>query len=283
MVSVLRLTLALGVYAAGCTSSTVVGPHGQQGVADSASSASASAASFSMTDRCGGAPSGHPTMPMPPSASTHGVEIIFGDYNITACNNTAWTFRGLWHKSAAVLTPTGFAQVRHICVSPVYVSCIVAHFCSPSEKTVTNVNLPRHPCPGVRDVVAPEAKRAGGNWTQCDKIFGCAAVGLLEGGATPAQCEAKCASMPNCTAFNVRMVHPGGCSLRNCATGTVPHSTLADFAGYANYPIKCDAWKPPPPGPPPGPPAVKPCPETITGDSPSQSVLHQSIKRWNVF
>ena len=33
-----------------------------------------------------------------------------GDYNVTICNNTAWTFRSFWHNESAVLTATGFAQ-----------------------------------------------------------------------------------------------------------------------------------------------------------------------------
>ena len=85
----------------------------------------------------------------------------------------------------------------------------------------------------------------------------CPPVGLLEGGASVAECEAKCASMPNCTAFNIRMVKPGGCSLRNCPPGTLPAGTLDNFAGFANYPLKCEAWKPAPPG-------SHPCPETTT-------------------
>jgi hypothetical protein len=71
-------------------------PGGQwQRLAQPASAAAV--ASYAMTDRCGSAPSGHPTRPMPPSTTAHGVEITFGEYNITVCNNTAWTFRGLWH------------------------------------------------------------------------------------------------------------------------------------------------------------------------------------------
>jgi hypothetical protein len=40
----------------------------------------------------------------------HVSESASGPYNITVCNNTAWTFRSLWHGGVAVLTPTGFAQ-----------------------------------------------------------------------------------------------------------------------------------------------------------------------------
>ena len=211
--------------------------------------AAVSAASFAMTDRCGDAD--HPaTQPMRPTASAHGVEIIYGDYNITVCNNTAWTFRSLWHAGSAVLTPTGFTQ------------------------TVTNVNLPKHHCLGAGVEEGAVAEMRVSNWTQCSKIFGCEAVGLLEGGAGPAECEAKCASMTNCTAFNVRMVAPGGCSLRHCPPGTLPGGSLLDFAGYADYSLKCDAFKPPPPGPPPGP---KPCPETITAPWPPLRPVAQPI------
>ncbi len=216
---------------------------GWQRVAQFASGAAA-VASYAMTDHCGDAPSGHPTRPMPPSSTAHGVEIVFGDYNITVCNNTAWTFRSLWHGGAAVLTPTGFTQ------------------------TVTNVNLQKHPCDSSQN--PPEVGNGGstgsnsggggGNWTQCSKIFGCPTVGLLEGGAGIAECEAKCALTPNCTAFNLRMIHPGGCSLRNCPAGTVPAGQLRAFAGYADYPIHCDPYSPPPPSPP-GPHS---CPETTT-------------------
>jgi hypothetical protein len=247
-------------------------PGGQwQRLAQPASAAAV--ASYAMTDRCGSAPSGHPTRPMPPSTTAHGVEITFGEYNITVCNNTAWTFRGLWHGGAAVLTPTGFTQ------------------------TVTNVNLHKHPCDSSHNPPAtppPPAEAVagggssggggsssggggGGNWTQCSKIFGCPTVGLLEGGAGIAECEAKCASIPNCTAFNLRMVHPGGCSLRNCPAATLPGGQMRAFAGYADYPIHCDPYKPPPPGPPPPPPGPKPCPETTTALWPPLRPVAQPI------
>lgn len=201
-------------------------PNGGTVVAPSASSG----ASYGTTNRCGSGPSGHPTRPVATTPNTHGVEIIYGGYNLTVCNNTAWTFRGLWYGGAAVLTPTGFAQ------------------------TVSNVNLHKHVCPPP-PTLASLPKTSG--WTECLKLFGCPPVGLLEGGASVADCEAKCASMPNCTAFNVRMVKPGGCSLRNCSAGTLPAGTLDNFAGYASYPLKCEAWKP-------SPPESRPCPETVT-------------------
>ena len=82
-------------------------------------------------------------------------------------------------------------------------------------------------------------------------MFGseCTSVGLLEGGAGPADCEAHCLKRHNCSAFNVRMSKQGGCSLRNCPPGTPPTGSLPGFAGYAHYPVNCDAWKPPPPSP----------------------------------
>eukprot|EP01043_Picozoa_sp_COSAG02_P068460 COSAG02_NODE_11379_length_1736_cov_1.534514_1_plen_452_part_00 len=230
------------------------------------SPSAAAVASYAMTDCCGSPPSGQPTRPMPPATATHGVEIVFGDYNITVCNNTAWTFRSLWHGGVAVLTPTGFTQ------------------------TVTNVNLHKHPCASIHKPPPPlppsnihaEGTGGEGNWTQCSKIFSeCPAVGLLEGGAGVAECEAKCASTANCTAFNLRMVHPGGCSLRNCPPGTVPTSgTAPTFASYVDYPIHCDPYKPPPPGPlppPPLPPGPKPCPETTTSLWPPLRPVKQPI------
>ncbi len=236
-----------------------------QGLQLAQSASAAAVASYAMTDRCGGAPSGHPTVPMPPSTTAHGVEVIFGDYNITVCNNTAWTFRSLWHGGTAVLTPTGFTQ------------------------TVTNVNLQKHSCDSSHGPPAEGAGGSsgssnsgggGGNWTQCSKIFGCPTVGLLEGGAGIAECEAKCASTSNCTAFNLRMIHPGGCSLRNCPAGTPPGGQLRAFAGYAQYPIHCDPYTPPPPGPPPpppSPPGPKPCPETTTALWPPLRPVAQPI------
>ena len=210
-------------------------------------------ASFRMTNRCGGTPEGHPTLPMAPSSSAHGVEIVYGGYNITVCNNTAWTYRSLWHGGAAVLTPTGFTQ------------------------TVTNVNLPKHPCSAMDTATGPRQHRraTGRNWTQCSGIFtGCPAVGLVEGGADVTECEAKCESTPNCTAFNVRMVKPGGCSLRHCPPGTLPTGeALPTFASYASYPLKCEPWKPPAPGHTGG----KPCSETTTALWPPLRPVAQPI------
>ena len=97
----------------------------------------------------------------------------------------------------------------------------------------------------------PEATGNDGAWVRCGKIFGCPAVGLVEGGAGPAECEAKCAALPNCSAFNVRMSAQGGCSLRDCATGTAPSGELAGFAGYASYAVNCSGYAPTPPPPPP--------------------------------
>lgn len=208
--------------------------------------AAAIGASYKSTNRCGSGVSGHPAWPVAPDPRTEGVEIIYSDYNLTVCNNTAWTFRSLWHGGAAVLTPTGFAQ------------------------TVSNVNLHKHACPPP---AALTSRTETSGWTECLKLFGCPAVGLLEGGATVAQCEAKCAAMPNCTAFNVRMVKPGGCSLRNCPPGTLPAGMLDNFAGFVNYPLKCEPWKPSPPAPP----GSHPCPETTTALWPPLRPVAQPI------
>merc|ERR1719362_2403892 len=39
----------------------------------------------------------------------YGVQV--GDYNLTLCNKTAWTFRSLWFQDEQLLSPTGFTQV----------------------------------------------------------------------------------------------------------------------------------------------------------------------------
>ena len=116
--------------------------------------AAAIGASYKSTNRCGSGVSGHPAWPVAPDPRTEGVEIIYSDYNLTVCNNTAWTFRSLWHGGAAVLTPTGFAQ------------------------TVSNVNLHKHACPPP---AALTSRTETSGWTECLKLFGCPAVGLLEG------------------------------------------------------------------------------------------------------
>jgi hypothetical protein len=130
-----------------------------------------------------------------------------------------------------------------------------------------------------------EEHAAVGNWTQCARVFSagggtnCESVGLVEGGAGPAECESKCVALHNCTAFNVRMTAVGGCSLRNCAPGTAPSGMLPDFAGYANYKVDCNGYTPPPPSPPPPPPA------TYTGGTFSMikySMIGPLLSRQNV-
>eukprot|EP00041_Stephanoeca_diplocostata_P034997 m.1216526 g.1216526 ORF g.1216526 m.1216526 type:complete len:1148 (+) comp24614_c0_seq3:114-3557(+) len=45
-----------------------------------------------------------------PRVCTSGYRLVVGDYNVTVCNNTAWTYREVWWQSQSVLSATGFTQ-----------------------------------------------------------------------------------------------------------------------------------------------------------------------------
>lgn len=70
----------------------------------------------------------------------HGYGLRVGDYNISICNITAWTYRDLWFQGAAILTPTGFTT------------------------TVANVNIPpntgSHVWPPLRQPACPVIRQA---------------------------------------------------------------------------------------------------------------------------
>jgi len=53
------------------------------------SAAANSVVSYATTNRCGSVPAGHPTSPMSADSAARGVELTFGDYNITVCNTSA--------------------------------------------------------------------------------------------------------------------------------------------------------------------------------------------------
>ena len=110
---------------------------------------------YTMTDACGLGTISNPTAPLEPCVHPHavcpgimhGVEVGTGSYNVTICNNTAWTFRSLWHNSSAVLTPTGFAQT----VSNVHLpntSNAHATIWPPLQPVAPSCPvIPRAPCP----------------------------------------------------------------------------------------------------------------------------------------
>ena len=201
------------------------------------------------------------------------VQVHVGQYSVELTELTAWTLHQLRHRHATTpagapfepwITPTGFMGSVMSLGSDA--SCCPGACChwngtGHGGEVVLNVTLVvdgvRHAVPPPPPPPPPQASLAA-TWTQCDRIFGgCPAVGLLEGGAGPAECERRCSALPNCTAFNVRMTPRGGCSLRDCPPGTAPTGVLADFAGYAKYPLPhCVPYVPAPPLPPPAPPVV---------------------------
>ena len=166
-------------------------------------------------------------------ARTVAVEI--GPYNLTSVEIDAWTLHSIDYGGRPFITPTGFMQTV-VSMGPPGSSCCPGSCChwngtGHGGEVVFNVTLEvdgvPHPLPlrPTPSALHPTATAAAA-WTECDRIFGsgggnCAAVGLVEGGADAAACEAACLLHPTCTAFNLRLVDPGGCSLRACTAGTV--------------------------------------------------------------
>jgi hypothetical protein len=90
-------------------------------------------------------------------------------------------------------------------------------------------------------------------------------------------------------AFNVRMVSPGGCSLRACDFSEnaeiYPTGALANFSAFSwsQYPVQCPAAPPPTPAPPL--PPLPPLPVSVPGASFSvvkESTIGPLLSRQNV-
>ena len=123
---------------------------------------------YAMTDACEVHDITNPTAPLEPCIHPHalcpgimhGVQVGTGDYNVTVCNNTAWTYRSLWHNSSAVLTATGFAQT----VSNVHLpNTSNAHEAvwPPLEPVAPSCPvIPRVPCPPAKPG-APQGSCSG--------------------------------------------------------------------------------------------------------------------------
>ena len=131
---------------------------------------------YAMTNACELVDINNPTAPLEPC--THpaadcpgllqGVQVGTGNYNITVCNNTAWTFRSLWwHNNGLwnpVLTATGFAQT---------VSNVHLPNTSDAHETIWPPLQPVAPsCPVVKRAPCPPPAHAGSPQGSCSGFLG---------------------------------------------------------------------------------------------------------------